>query len=339
MAKTVEPISRAEPPRPPRRRAAFVAHADRVSVLTAVLLARDVRLVEGFWVYPQHDLMTFFRSIATDLREETPIFVIGFAASPPARDTIQAASLYRGRLEWFDHHAWPPEDVVALREALGADSVHIEPGADMSLPLVISERTRRSRFSDKLVDLVTGRFSQHDYERWGRHWWHRAGEIAARRGERRGDIEALLVGRPSELARHAASLPSPPPPPELAFASSRDFRLVHFGGYTLVVLDVPAELDLHLAARIARERYDAQLSLAYHPGSELLVLGGDESRARRGLDLAGMAAHLASKHDWIRALSDADHVARVLVRGLAGDPSRLEEVIAEIAMGRSIVEG
>ncbi|HVN38665.1 MAG TPA: hypothetical protein VMW19_10915 [Myxococcota bacterium] len=339
LAKTVERVAAPEPVRVPRRRAAFVAHADRVSVLTAVLLARDVRLVEGFWVYPQQDLMTFFRSIATDLREETPIFVIGFAASPPARDTIQAAALYRGRLQWFDHHAWPPEDVVALREAIGVDCVHIEPGADCSLPLVISERTRRSRFSDKLVDLITGRFSQHDYERWGRHWWHRAGEVASRRGERRGDVEALLVGRPSELARHAASLPPPPPPEELAYVASRDFRLVHFGGYTLVVVDVPSELDLHLTARIARERYEAQLSLAYRPGGELLILGGDESRARRELDLSGMAAHLASKHEWIRALPDGDHVARMLVRGLTGDPARLEEVIAEVAMGRSIVEG
>ena len=60
---------------------------------------------------------------------------------------------------------------------------------------------------------------------------------------------------------------------------------------------------------------------------------------RRSLDLASMAEHLASKHDWIRALPDGDHVARMLVRGLASDPNRLEEVIAEVAMGRSIVEG
>jgi hypothetical protein len=339
LAKTVERVEHPAPAHPPRRRAAFVVHADRASVLTAVLLARDVRLVEGFWVYPQEDLMTFFRSIATDLREETPIFLVGFAASPPARDTLQAAALYRGRLHWFDHHPWPPEDLVALREALGSEFVHVEPGAESSLAAVITERTRRSRFSDKLVDLITGRFSQHDYERWGRHWWHRAGEIATRRGERRGDIEPLLAGRPSELSRHAASLPPPPLPPEVSFVSERDFRLVHFGGYTLVVVEVPPSLDLHLAARIARERYDAQLSLACRPGGELLVLGGDESRAKRGLDLGGMAAHLASKHDWIRSLPDEDHVARMLVRGLPDAPGRLEEVIAEIAMGRSIVEG
>ena len=146
-----------------------------MSVLTAVLLARDVRLVESFWVYPQEDLMTFFRSVATDLREETPIFLVGFTASPPARDTLQAASLYRGRLHWFDHHPWPPEDLVALKEAIGDDAVHIVPGGESSLATVIAERTRRSRFSDKLVELATGRFTQHDFERWGRVWWHRAG--------------------------------------------------------------------------------------------------------------------------------------------------------------------
>jgi hypothetical protein len=118
-----------------------------------------------------------------------------------------------------------------------------------------------------------------------------------------------------------------------------DFRLVHFGGYVMVVLDVPPQFDLHLTARIARERYGAQLSLAAVEGGDLLVLGGDESRARRGLDLGSMADHLASKHEWITALSDADHVARVRVQDLRTVPGRLDEVIGEIAMGRSIVEG
>jgi len=306
-------------------------------VLTAVVLARDVRLVEGFWVYPQEELMTFFRSVATDLREETPIFLVGFAASPPARDTLQAAALYRGRLTWFDHHDWPPEDLVGLREAIGDDAVHVQPGAECSLAAVVAERTRRSRFSDKLVELVTGRFTQHDYERWGRLWWHRAGQIAERPGERRADVEPLLVGRPSDLAREASRTPTPPLPPELEYVSQRDFRLVHFGGFTMVVVEVPDPLDLHLAARIARERYEAPLSLAYRPDGELMVLGGEESRARRGLDLGGMTAHLAAKHEWIEALPDDDHVARLRVRGL--DAEHLDEVIAEIAMGRSIVEG
>jgi len=333
-APTPEP----ERPRPRPRRAALVAHADRDSLLATVLLARDVRLVEGLWVYPQSELMTFFRSVATDLREETPIYVVGFTASP-VRDTLQAASLYRERLGWFDHHDWPPEDLEGLRAAIGEDAVHVLPGAGSSMPAVLSVRGRRSRFSDKLVDLAMGRFSEHDYERWGRLWWHRLGEIASQPGERRSAVDALLVGRPSELAREAKRAPEPPLPPEAEYVSGRDFRLVHFGGHTLVALPVPPGLDLHLAARIARERYRAPLSVAWPEGGDLVVLGTEDVSGRRILDLGAMAEHLAAKHEWIEAGPDTDHVARLRVRDLPGHPERLDDVIGEIAMGRSILEG
>ena len=200
-------------------------------------------------------------------------------------------------------------------------------------------QTRRSRFSDKVFELLTGRFSHHDYERWGRVWWQRLGEIAAQSGERRADIQPLLAGRASDLARAASSTPAPPIPPEVAFISQRDFRLVHFGGYTLVVVPTPAEFDLHLAARVARERYAAPLSIAHWEGGELVVLGGDEGRGRRGLNLGSMADHLVAKLEFVDALPSDDHVARVRVRDLATHGERLDEVVAEIAMGRSILEG
>ena len=106
----------------------------------------------------------------------------------------------------------------------------------------------------------------------------------------------------------------------------------------MVVTPVPADLDLHLTARIARERYEAHLSLAYRADDGLIIIGGDESRSRRGLDLGRMANHLSAKHEWIESLADDDHVARIRVSNLSGRPDRLEEVIGEIAMGRSIVE-
>jgi hypothetical protein len=342
LAKAEPEPPPAAPARPPRRRTAFVTHADRESVVAAILLARDLRLIEGFWVYPQRELMTFFRSVATDLRSDTPIQLIGFR---PAHDVLQAASLYGDRISWFDHHDWPPEDLAQLSQAIGNENLHVESGAGSSLSAVLSVRTRRSRFSDKLVELVTGRFSEHDYDRWGRVWWHRLAEIAARSGERRGDVDALLNGRPSDLAREASTAPPPPEPEEVRFVSQRDFRLVHFGGYTLVVLPTPRGLDLHLAARIARERYAAELSLSLIVGDdgriadELVVLGGEAGQARRSFDLGRMAGHLVSKHYWIEALPNADHVARVRVRDLPGREERLDDVIREIAMGRSILEG
>jgi hypothetical protein len=339
IAKAAPEVEPAPAPAPqlPRRRAAFIAHADRDSLAAAIVLARDLRLVEGFWVFPQADLMTFFRGVATDLRGETPIYLVGFTATP-ARDTIGAAALYAGRIAWFDHHDWPPEDLESLRLAIGKENVHVQQGAGSSLPLVLDVRSRRSRFSDKLVELVTARFSLHDHERWGRVWWQRLGELAAKPGDKRAAVEPLLVGRPSDLAHDAARAPATPLPPEVEYVSGRDFRVVHFGGYTLAVVPVPRDLDLHLTARIARERYGAQLSVAHAEGSELVVLTGEDGVGRRSLDLGRLVSHLATVHEWIEALSDEDHVARMRVRQLPSRPERLDDVIAEIAMGRSLFE-
>jgi hypothetical protein len=327
-----------ESPKRRRMRSAIVAHADRDSVAAAVLLARDLRLVESFWIYPQSELMTFFRSVATDLGAETPIYVVGFAARP-ARDTIQAAALYSGRLTWYDHHDWPPEDLESLRNAIGAENVDVQPGCGSSIPAVLADRVRRSRFSDKLVELVTGRFSEHDYERWGRLWWHRLGEIAQRSGEQRSAIVALLAGRPSDLAKEAAEVEAPPIPPEVRYASERDFRVVHFAGYSLVAVPVPGDLDLHLTARVVRERLGAQISLAHREAEDLVVVSCEEARGRHGFDMGSLVSHLASKHGWIEALRDEDHMARMRVHEFATRPERLDEVVAEVAMGRSMLEG
>jgi len=345
-AGAVEPDESAETPEPkpvraPRRRAAIVAHADRDSVGAAVLLARDIRLLEGIWVYRQEELMTFFRSVATDLRENTPIYFIGFTASP-AREVLQTASLYRERLTWFDHHEWPPEDLEGLRQAIDPEAVHVAPGGGSSLSLVLDLCSRRSRFSDKFLDLLAGRFSAHDYERWGRLWWWRLGDVALRSGEHRAELQPLITGRPSDLTREAVQVDAPPLPPEADYVASRNFPLVHFGGYTLVRVDAPASLDLALTARIARERYDAQLSLARHENGGHLQLAGEsgsQPRLGRVLDLGAMAEHLAVKFDWVELLAGADHIARVRVRDAGERPERIDEIVAEIAMGRSVLEG
>jgi hypothetical protein len=333
-----EAAAEGAPPSAPRGRAAILAHADRDSIAAAVLLARDMRQLEGIWIYPQSELMTFFRGVATDLRESTPIYVVGFVPRP-SRDVIQAASLYRGRLVWFDHHDWPPEDQLALREALGASLLRVVPGAGSSLPAVLPFCQRRSRFSDKFVDLVCGRFTTHDFQRWGRLWWWRMGELAKKPGEHRAALELLIGGRPSDLAREASLSAVPPPPEELAFVAGRDFRLVHFGGLGLVVTEVPAELDLPMTMRLLRERYAVPLSLARRTGSEAFALAADDASARRAFDLGGMIEHLAEKFAWVEALPEDDHLARLRVRGVDAFPERLDELVAEIGMSRALLEG
>jgi len=331
-------VPTAEPPRPPpRKRVAILACADRDSLLSAILLARELRLVEGLWVYPQEELMTFFRGVVTDLRDDTPLHVVGFTPSP-AGEVLRTVPLYANRLHWYDHHEWAPEDLGAVRGVLADEALHLTPAAGSSLPAVLSTSTRRSRFSDKLVDLSAGRFSHHDYERWGRLWWHRLGEIASRRGDQRREVEALLAGRPSDLAAEAAGVPVPPIPEEVTWVSRRDFRVVHFAGYTLIVLEVDEGLDLHLASRVARERFSAAFSLTRRKGSELFVLGAEEMSGKRSFDLGGMLEHLGSKLGYVTVLADEDHISRIRVSDIDAHPERLDEIVSEIAMGRSTLD-
>jgi hypothetical protein len=325
-------------PSAPRGRAAILAHADRDSIAAAVLLARDMRQLEGIWIYPQSELMTFFRGVATDLRDSTPIYVVGFVPRP-SRDVLQAASLYRGRLVWFDHHVWPPEDLLALKGALGPALVRVVPGAGSSLPAVVPFCQRRSRFTDKFVDLICGRFTTHDFQRWGRLWWWRLGELAKKPGEHRAALELLIGGRPSDLARESERAALPPAPEEFAFVAGRDFRLVRFGGLGLVVAEIPAELDLPMTMRLVRERYAVPLSLARRMGSEAFALAADDGSARRAYDLGGMVQHLAEKFAWVDALPEDDHVARLRVHGVETQPGRLDELVAEIGMSRALLEG
>ena len=281
--------------------------------------------------------MTFFRSVATDLREETPIYVIGFTPSP-SREVLQAATLYADRLVWFDHHEWPPEDTEAMRGILGEANLELTPGAGTCLPTILDQTVRRSRFSDKLVDLAAGRFTQHDYEKWGRVWWSRLGEFMGQPGDRRSDLEPLLAGRPSDLAKEAARVEVPAPPPEVAYVASRDFRLIHFASHSLVIVDAPADLDPQLAGRVARERYEASLSLVMNEGFETLILTGEELPGRRSLDVGALVDHLGSKLPWVDVLPSGDRVARFRIDDLARQPHRLEEVIGMISTGRSILE-
>jgi hypothetical protein len=296
----------------PRGRVAIVAHADRESIVAAVLLAREMRQLEGVWIYPQEDLMTFFRGVATDLRDDTPIYLLGFAAKP-ARDAIQAANLYQGRLVWFDHHEWPPEDLGAMRAALGESYAQVSPGSGSVLPLVLPHCGRRSRFSDKLVELATGRFSQHDFERWGRVWWQRLGQSAqegrAPGGARAADRRATFDSRwkPS-----AATPPVPPGGRLSAVISDGALRGCRDGGRRR-----PRRARPHLALRIARERF-ALLGLDATRASRLRARQKTTPTAgrRRGHGRAPEREVLGSRRP------DDDHVARIGVKGLASDPGR-----------------
>jgi hypothetical protein len=189
------------------------------------------------------------------------------------------------------------------------------------------------------VDLLTGRFTTHDWARWGRLWWSRLAQLAARHGERRTELETLLSdGLPIWRDRRHASRRRPCRR-RSSGSPRRDFRIVHFGGHALVRVPVPPELDLHLTARVVRDRYGRRCRW---PGSRAATASCSVATTRPAgacFDLGAMVEHLAEKFGWVEALPDPDHVARFRVADVAAHPERVDEVVAEIAMGRSLLEG
>ena len=114
--------------------------------------------------------------------------------------------------------------------------------------------------------------------------------------------------------------------------------MVHFVGFGMLVITAPEDLDPYLVGRIARERLGTQLSLVRQEGGGTFILSGEEPASKRILDVCALVEHLGNKLEWVTAFPNDDHVARFQVAELDAHPGRLDEVIGEIAMGRSILE-
>jgi hypothetical protein len=308
-----------------------VVRNDADAILAGLVLARDRRTTTSFRVVRQEDLISYLKGPANDVSDAEDLLVVGFTAQPHAREVLQIAELFRGRLQWFDHHFWPIEDLEALRNALGSESVLIEEAAN-PLPLVDEVTERRSRFTDKLVDLSARRLSENDMARWGYRLVGLIQRMAAAPGEYRNAIGPVLTGKPAEL-----------PMPEGVFAGEarwveeNDPRVVCFGEYELAVCEVPEDLDPGEVGRRVRANTGARLSLCTRRGEDLVLLGASEEK--RPLNVTGLVDVLGGIHPWAHARSSADRVGRVWIDERARHPERLDALIGEIVRRRSVLHG
>ncbi len=321
-----------EPKRPRRMRAAVVVRDDLDSVLAGLVLARDRRNVVQFWVCSQEALMDYFKTGATDLSDNTDILLVGFTAQPVPQEVLATAELYRGRLIWFDHHEWAVEDVERLREAIGLDSIVFASDATSPLAAVVGIAERRSRFTDKLVDLSGRRLSENDMQKWGYRVAGLVQQLVTTSGDQRRSVQPVLAGKPAEL-----------PDPEGIYAAEAEWieahspRIAYFGEYPMVVVHVPQHLDAGEVARRLRARTAARLSLASRDGDDIVSLGCDEEK--RYLNVLGLVDQLGGRLAWLRPRSGGDRVGRMQVEDLPRHPERLDMLIGEIVRNKSVLYG
>ncbi len=322
-----EPVRRAR-----RARAAVVVRDDPACALAGLVLARDRRQIVQFWVSSQEALMDYFKTGATDLGENVDLLLVGFTAQPVPHETIRTAGLYRGRLQWFDHHEWPIEDSELLRDAIGRESIVFVPGALGPLGAVASVAERRSRFTDKLVELSAQRLSENDMQRWGNRVVALVRKIARSSGDRRHEIQAVLNGKPSELPDAPDVFAA-----EAEWIESHDPRLVYFGEYPMVVVRVPAPLDAGEIARRLRLRTGARLSLASREGDPIVLLGCNEEK--RHLNALALVERLEGRLSFAHARPGGDRIGRLEIEDLDAHPERFESVVGEIVRNKSVLYG
>ena len=326
-----EPVE-VSPPRARRQRAAILVRDDPDAILAGLVLARDRRTIVSFRVAPQEGLMDFFKGPATDIADNVDVLVVGFSAQPRPKEVLDTVELFRGRLQWFDHHEWAIEDLVRLRAALGRDSIVIEEDASSPLGAVSEVTERRSRFTDKLVDLSARRLSEGDMQKWGNRVIALIKRMAQTPGEHRAEIMPVLAGKPTDL-------PSAPDVylAETSWVEENDPRIVHFGEYQLAVARVPSNLDAGEVGRRLRLRTGARLSLATREGDDIVVLSCNDEK--RPLNVSGLLDAVGSQQPWVMPKSGGDRIGRARVEGLPEHPERMEALIGEIVRHRSVLYG
>jgi hypothetical protein len=326
-----EPVEQ-EQRRRRRQRAAIAVRNDPDSILAALVLARDRRHLIFFYVCDQAELMDFFRGKATDLEENADLLLVGFTAQPLPREVIASAALYSGRLQWLDHHDWPIEDVEGLREAIGSESITFAEGASSSLVAVLETTERRSRFTDKLLDLCGRRLSESDMAKWGYRLMGLIRKMCEHSGDYRSEISPLLSGKPAELPEVDSVYAE-----EEGWLEGNDPRLVHFGEYQMTVLEVPAPLDAGEVSRRARLKTGARLSLTARQGDDMITLSCTEEK--RHVNVLSIVEHISTHMPWARVRPGGDRAGRFSIEELAQHPERLEAVIGEIVRHKSILYG
>lgn len=331
-----KPDAPEEPPveKPQRRRAraSICVRDDQDAILSALTLARDRRHIPFFYVCSQADLMDFFRGKATDLEESSDLLMVGFSADPIPRETIAMAELFRGRIQWYDSGNWAIEDIEALRSAIGEDSVAIDHTASSPLAPVLESCERRSRFTDKLVDLAARRLSENEMQRWGYRLMGLIGKMIDVKGDQRTAVSPVLAGKPAEIPEVA-----PVYEREAEWLEEHDPRMVHFGEYQMAVVHVPEQLDASEIGRRARLRTGARLSLACRENDNLVILGSNDEK--RYINLTGVVDEVSSDLAWARPRNGGDRIGRFQLEGLVEHPERLDTVIGAIAQHKSVLYG
>jgi hypothetical protein len=169
-------------------------------------------------------------------------------------------------------------------------------------------------------------------QKWGYRVLGLLRRLAETTADHRQDIVPILAGKPASLPEEQDICAG-----EIAWVEAQDPRVVHFGEYQMVVVQVPEHLDAGEVARLARQATKCRLSLASREGDETVMLTANEEK--RHINVQGLAEYLLTRLPWLEQRASGDRAARLVIDDLPRHPERLELLIGAIADHKSVLQG
>jgi hypothetical protein len=340
--RQVRPALRLEMKNP----AVIVSHYDRDGIVANIVLARAVHTVAAQRFMNSEDLLTLF--FTPEMQEGLPevydLYITDLRFRPTTRlapdvreSFIDRLKSHPGSVYWFDHVYWQDVDRRDMESAIGRSNLVIAPKERTAAQVVRNALRIRDPFSDKLVDLLYGKLPPAEFNGWGKNWLSVIDYLRNDLGRIESAVQPLREGRPEDVSTDLLEEGIRKEGEAERYVSERDFRVVIFGSYKMVVVDLPDKKTFNYTSvtQKVRDRYRAQLSITTFGDDETILIANSFS-SRKGMSMSLIKEHLTKKFDWLKPVQGHENVITLRVADLPSKRERLDMIINEIVRNRSL---
>ncbi len=336
------PVLRLEPKHP----AVIVSHYDRDGIISNIVLARTLPEVAAQRFMNSEDLLTLFFTpeMQAGLPEVYDLYITDLRfrpstrVAPDVRDAfVDQLRNHAGGVYWFDHVYWQDVDRRDMETAIGRTHLVIAPKERTAAEVVKNALKLRDPFSDRLIEMLYGKLPAGDHATWGKNWLSVIDYLRNSLDRIESAVKPLVEGRPEEVNPALLEEGNRKEQEAEAYVTSRDFRVVIFGSYKMVVVDLPDKDTFNYTSvtQKVRDRYRAQLSItAFGDGETILIANSFASR--QGMNMSLIKEHLTKRFDWLKPIQGHENVITLRVADLPAKRERLDMVINEIVRNRSL---
>ncbi|MDP3939657.1 MAG: hypothetical protein Q8R92_16190 [Deltaproteobacteria bacterium] len=326
--------------------AVIASHYDRDGVVGNIVLSRAVPNVVAHRFMSSEDLIIFFFTpeVQATLPEIYDLFLTDLRFRPSTRLSpevkeafVENLRNFKGNIYWIDHVYWQDFDRREIEGAIGKNNLVISPRERTAGQAVMKALRVRDDFSSQLVEMVLGKLADDPQKAWGKDWINIIDYLRNDLDRIESAMKPLYEGRPEEIDESLRDEGLRKEGEAEAYVASRDFRVVIFGTYKLVVVDLPEKQSFNYTSvtQKVRERYRAQLSITSFGNSETIIIANSFSN-RQVVNMIQVKDHLTRKFDWLKPVQGHENVITLKVEGLLENKERLDQALNELVRNRSL---